>query len=60
MTIQRKKLNVALAVVFVILTIVTGCKNEPEYTGYSTPTITGTVSLPNGSGFKPSDVWVKV
>ena len=50
-------------VLMLCIIVLVSCNQEPsvpQATGYETPTITGTVSIPESSGFKSEDVWVKV
>ena len=56
----RGRISVFLITLLAVLIVLVGCNNEPEVSGYTTPSIMGTVSLPSDSGFEPSDVWVKV
>lgn len=60
---KRSRVLLFLAIIVTALALFICCDQEtigPQATGYSTPTIKGTVSIPSSSGFKAEDVWVKV
>lgn len=58
---MKKSLKYAFYALIVLL-MVLSCEEKivtPEL-GFKTPTITGTISLPDTAGVSPADVWVKV